>query len=272
MLNKCLSIVNPARRHADADGRAPRAVTSEGNLADVGSAGLARAGLAKGHRVAEVLVFDLYGTLVDPLAIAAVLTRLLGTDGSEASRLWRARQLEYSFRLTVMDSYRDFRQVTAAALDFALASAGLDLADAQRQQLLDRYDHLPPFADAASALPALAGAGFELAVLSNGTPGMIATSLASAGLDAWISHQLSADAVRAYKPAARVYQHAAQHLARPAGQLRLVSGNPFDIAGADAAGLSTAWVNRAAEPFDTIGAPPQITVPDLGQLLAVLPG
>jgi HAD superfamily hydrolase (TIGR01493 family) len=62
--------------------------------------------------VAEVLVFDLYGTLVDPLAIAADLTELLDTGGSEVSRLWRAKQLEYSFRLTVMDSYRDFRAVT----------------------------------------------------------------------------------------------------------------------------------------------------------------
>jgi 2-haloacid dehalogenase len=64
--------------------------------------------------VAEVLVFELYGTLVDPQAIAADLSELLGTDGGEVARLWRAKQLEYSFRLTVMESYRDFGEVTAA--------------------------------------------------------------------------------------------------------------------------------------------------------------
>lgn len=92
--------------------------------------------------MAEVLVFDLYGTLVDPQAIAADLSELLGTDGSEVARLWRAKQLEYSFRLTVMESYRDFGEVTAAALDFALASAAVSLTGAQRRHLAGRYDHL----------------------------------------------------------------------------------------------------------------------------------
>lgn len=49
----------------------------------------------KGYGVAEILLFDLYGTLVDPLAIAADLTEVLGADGSEVSRQWRAKQLEF---------------------------------------------------------------------------------------------------------------------------------------------------------------------------------
>jgi 2-haloacid dehalogenase len=200
----------------------------------------------KGHGVAEILVFDLYGTLVDPLAIAADLTEVLGADGSEVSRQWRPKQLEYSFRLTVMDSYLDFRAVTGAALEFALASAGISLTSAQRGHLVERYDHLPPLADAAPAQRALAQCGFELVVLSNGTPDMIAACLASSGLDACISQQLSADDVHAYKPSAGVYLYAAQRLGGPARQLRLVSGNAFDIVGAGAAGLRTAWVNRAA--------------------------
>lgn len=222
--------------------------------------------------MAEVLVFDLYGTLVDPQAIAADLSELLGTDGSEVARLWRAKQLEYSFRLTVMESYRDFGEVTAAALDFALASAAVSLTGAQRRHLAGRYDHLPPFADAKPSLRALASAGFELVVLSNGTPGMIAACMASGGLDAWISRQLSVDEVRAYKPSPRVYQYAAQRLGRAAGLLRLVSGNAFDIAGAGAAGLRTAWVNRAGVPFDTIGRPPEVIVSGLGQLPDALAG
>jgi 2-haloacid dehalogenase len=222
--------------------------------------------------LAEVLVFDLYGTLVDPLAIAVDLTEMLGAGASEVSGLWRAKQLEYSFRLTVMDSYRDFRAVTAAALEFALASAGLSLTSMQRQHLLDRYDQLPPFEDAAAALRSLAEYGFELAVLSNGTGSMIAACLASCGLDAWISRQLSVEEVRAYKPSPRVYQYAAERLGRAAGQLRLVSGNAFDIAGAGAAGLRTAWVNRAGIPFDTISRPPEVIVSDLGQLPDALAG
>ena len=80
------------------------------------------AGAAGGR---EVLAFDLYGTLVDPIAISSELSRLLGDrDGREVARLWRLKQLEYSFRLTAMGRYEDFRWVTSRALDFALASFG----------------------------------------------------------------------------------------------------------------------------------------------------
>ena len=80
-----------------------------------------RPAAAAGSR--EVLAFDLYGTLVDPIAISSELSRLLGDrDGLEVARLWRLKQLEYSFRLTAMGWYEDFRWVTSRALDFALAS------------------------------------------------------------------------------------------------------------------------------------------------------
>jgi FMN phosphatase YigB (HAD superfamily) len=61
----------------------------------------------------------------------------------------------------------------ARALDFALASMGARLPDGQAQRLTELYDHLRPFPDAVPALRALSGLGYELAVLSNGTPAMI---------------------------------------------------------------------------------------------------
>ena len=62
----------------------------------------------------EVLAFDLYGTLVDPIAVSSELDLVLGgSDGAEVARLWRLKQLEYSFRLTAMGHYEDFRRVTS---------------------------------------------------------------------------------------------------------------------------------------------------------------
>jgi 2-haloacid dehalogenase len=221
--------------------------------------------------VTEILVFDLYGTLVDPLALAPDLDAL-GIDGGEVAGLWRLKQLEYSFRLTVMGEYQDFRHVTSRALDFALASAGVNVPGDRLHQILGRYDQLPAFPDAEPALQSLADLGYELAVLSNGTPGMIRSCLASSHLDGYLSRQLSVDPVGAFKPAAAVYRHAAERLGRPAAQIRLVSANAFDSAGAAAAGMRTVWVNRSAALFDTIGQRPDITVPALDQLPEALAG
>jgi 2-haloacid dehalogenase len=97
----------------------------------------------------EVLAFDLYGTLVDPIAISGELDRVLGgSGGREVARLWRLKQLEYSFRLTAMGHYEDFRWVTSRALEFAFASTGVSLPGEQARQLTGLYDELPPFPDA----------------------------------------------------------------------------------------------------------------------------
>jgi 2-haloacid dehalogenase len=221
----------------------------------------------------EVLAFDLYGTLVDPIAISSELGRLAGeAGGAEAARLWRQKQLEYSFRLTAMGRYEDFGWVTARALDFALASIGARLPDGQAQRLVELYDDLRPFPDAVPALRALAGLGYELAVLSNGTPAMIGNCLGNSGLREFFGELISVDEVRAFKPSPMVYRHAAGRLSRPAGQIRLVTSNAFDCVGAGAAGMRTAWVNRSAVPFDTIGQPPDLTLPALDLLPAALVG
>ena len=116
------------------------------------------------------------------------------------------------------------------------------------------YDHLRPFPDAVPALRALAGLGYELAVLSNGTPAMIGNCLDNSGLGDFFGERISVDEVRVFKPSPVVYRHAAGRLSRPVGQVRLVTSNAFDSVGASAAGMRTAWVNRSAAPFDTIGA------------------
>jgi 2-haloacid dehalogenase len=219
----------------------------------------------------EVLAFDLYGTLVDPIAISGELGRVLGdAEGREAASLWRAKQLEYSFRLTAMGRYEDFHWVTARALDFALASLRVSLPTGQAERLVGLYDHLRPFPDAVPALRALADMGLELAVFSNGTPAMIGNCLDNSGLGKFFGQRISVDEVRALKPSPLAYQHAADRLSLPAGRIRLVTCNAFDSVGASAAGLRTAWVNRSAAPFDTIGGQPDITVSALDRLPAAL--
>jgi 2-haloacid dehalogenase len=221
----------------------------------------------------QVLAFDLYGTLVDPIAISTELGQVLGeAGGREAATLWRSKQLEYSFRLTAMGRYEDFGWVTSRALDFALASLGVRLPDGHAGRLVELYDHLQPFPDTVPALRALASLGYELAVLSNGTPAMIANCLGNSGLGEFFADRVSVDEVRVFKPSPAVYRHAAGRLSLPAGQLRLVTSNAFDCVGASAAGMRTAWVNRSGAPFDTIGQPPDLTVPALDRLAAALAG
>ncbi|MHA6621096.1 haloacid dehalogenase type II [Pseudonocardia sp. DLS-67] len=219
----------------------------------------------------EALVFDLYGTLVDPLAISAELEAAMSrADAQRVARVWRRTQLEYTFRLTVMGRYEDFAWVTERSLEFALRECGCELGPRDRVTVLSRYDVPEPFPDAVPALEALAGRGHRMAVLSNGSRSMLRDCLAASGLREHVPVVISVDAVRAYKPHPAVYRLAAETLGHPIDGIRLVSSNPFDIVGASEAGMRTAWANRAARPFDTLGTEPDITVTSLAELPALL--
>jgi 2-haloacid dehalogenase len=219
----------------------------------------------------EALAFDMYGTLVDPIRIWQQLEVYVGNSAQRAAEIWRMKQLEYTFRLTAMQQYADFEYVTGKALDYAVAAVGHDLDAAKRRMLLAQYDQLEQFPDVHEGLRQLAAAGHTLVVLSNGTPRMLQAGAGSAGLGDVFEALISVDEIGIYKPAPAVYQHAAERLGRPIGEVRLVSANPFDVVGAAAAGMQVAWLDRSRGLFDTLGQPPAMVVssiPELAERLA----
>ena len=104
------------------------------------------------------------------------------------------------------DRYADFFSVTAEALQFACERLRLPLTGDGHRRLLEQYGRLTPFADVGAALERLRALELPLAVLSNGSPGMLASMLAAAGMSGLFSHVLSADQVRKYKTAPQLYQ------------------------------------------------------------------
>lgn len=221
----------------------------------------------------EALAFDVYGTLVDPLGIETELRRLVPGEAAGISRAWRQKQLEYTFRLTAMDRYEDFELVTRKALEYALAaagSAGRELGARERDSLMARYDDLERFPDAVPGLERLREAGHAMAVFSNGSPRMLDALMEATGLGEHFREVISVDEVGAYKPSPKVYQHAASRLQRPIGEVRLVSSNPFDVIGAETAGMRAAWIDRSGGLFDTLGDPPDVVVGTLTELADAL--
>jgi 2-haloacid dehalogenase len=222
------------------------------------------------HAMTEVLAFDMYGTLVDPIRITRALHQVAPDDADRLAGLWRSTQLEYTFRLTAMGVYEDFERVTRKALDQALALVGRELGRAEKDLLMGRYNHLERFADVETGLDRLRQAGHTMVVFSNGSPRMLEPLMAAAGLDRWFDGFLSVDPVQAFKPSPRTYRYVAERLDRPIGEIRLVSSNPFDVIGAREAGMEAAWVNRSDGPFDTLRPPPQLVVGSLIELADAL--
>jgi 2-haloacid dehalogenase len=220
--------------------------------------------------VTEALAFDMYGTLVDPIRIWKQLEHYIPGDAQRIAEIWRQKQLEFTFRLTAMERYEDFEQVTRKALDYALAIAGHSLETQQKNSLMAQYNDLERFADVESGLQRLQDSGYTMVVFSNGSPAMLAGIMNAAHLHPYFKGFVSVDEVKVYKPSPIVYRHVASSLGRKIEEVRLVSSNPFDVIGAESAGMQAAWANRSGGLFDTLAPMPQMVVTSLVELANLL--
>lgn len=220
--------------------------------------------------VAESLAFDMYGTLVDPIRIWKQLEYYIPGDAQRIAEIWRQKQLEFTFRLTAMERYEDFEQVTRKALDYALATTGHSLETQQKNSLMAQYNDLERFADVEPGLQRLQDAGYTMMVFSNGSPTMLTGIMYAANLNPYFRGFVSVDEVKVYKPSPIVYRHVANSLGRSIDEVRLISSNPFDVIGAEAAGMQAAWVNRSGGLFDTLAPRPQMVVKSITELADVL--
>lgn len=211
-------------------------------------------------------VFDAYGTLFDVHAAVRRHADAVGPDGQLLSEIWRAKQLEYSWVRTLMGAYADFWQLTEQALDFALRK--VPSADpALRATLLDAYRQLDCYPEVPSVLKALKAAGAKLAILSNGSPGMLDAAVKSAALDQVFDEVFSVDTVGRFKTDPATYDMITTGWRLYPGAVSFQSSNRWDIAGAGKFGFRTVWINRSGQPEEYSEFPPGLILPSLDGLL-----
>jgi 2-haloacid dehalogenase len=214
-------------------------------------------------------VFDAYGTLFDVASAARRCTDLLGGDADRLAALWRDKQLQYTWLRAAQDRHADFRRVTGDGLDFALETLGIRDAGL-RERLMDSYLTLDPYPEVPGVLRRLRQAGMRTALLSNGSPDMLAAAVAGAGLDGLFDAVLSVEEVGVYKPHRKVYALAVERLGVPAEQIAFQSANGWDAHAASAFGMRVVWCNRTGQPPERLPGAPDRVVTSLAELPALL--
>ncbi len=216
----------------------------------------------------QAIVFDAYGTLFDVHSVIAQCESIFPGKGSDLSRLWRSKQLEYTWLRTLMQRYESFDAITASALRFACEALGLAWTQSTQDALLDEYLRLRPYPEACGALAGLSG--HRRAILSNGSPAMLDALVASNGMAQYFDAVLSVDPLRVYKPDPRVYQSAVDRLGVAPAQIAFVSSNFWDVSGASHFGFRTFWINRGSAGPDYLGARPAAILHSLEELRTLL--
>ena len=170
----------------------------------------------------EAFVFDAYGTLFDVHSVMRRCESFYPGKHVELSRLWRAKQLEYTWQRSLMQRYVPFSTVTREALAYACA--------------------------------ALAQLGKKQAILSNGSPDMLFPLVEHSGLK--LDAVISVDELKIFKPAPQVYELAVTKLNTEKSRIAFVSSNCWDALGAKSYGFNVYWINRTGAPIDRLGFQP----------------
>ncbi len=216
---------------------------------------------------APTLLFDVYGTLVDPARMAEHVQSDVGDRASAFATAWREKQVEYAFRRGLMQLYEPFSVCTSEAFDHTALTFHHVFTAERRRDLLDRYKTLPAFAEVETALRALGEAGHRLFAFSNGTAADVTAVLQNAAILSLMEGVVSVDDLRTFKPAPAVYAHARRAIGAWAEPCWLISSNAWDVIGARAAGLDAAWVKRSAgQVYDPWGIEPILCVASLSEL------
>jgi len=214
----------------------------------------------------KALIFDAYGTLFDVHSAVARHAAHVGPEAARLSEIWRAKQLEYSWVLSLAGRYKSFWTLTEEALDYAFARCPT-ADDSVRPLLLQAYRSLDPYPDVRDTLKGLRAKGLRTAILSNGDPAMLAAAVSSADLAGDLDAVLSVEAAKTFKTSPDTYQLALEELSLNEDEIVFVSSNRWDIAGAAAFGFTTIWVNRRGLPDEYADLPPHAVIDTLHGLM-----
>jgi 2-haloacid dehalogenase len=209
----------------------------------------------------HVLVFDVNETLLDLRALAAPFENVFG-DGAIFSQ-WFAQVIQSALLTVVTGPYQDFAQVGRSALDMLAERRGLVLDDEQRNLILGTMRTLPPHPDVIPALEILKDAGFRMAALTNSPPKLAEAQLMHAELTPFMERIMSVDAVQSLKPAAKVYEYAAEQLGIKPAKMRLIAAHSWDVAGAMRAGCAAGFVARPGMVLEPLFPAPDIIAADM---------
>jgi len=220
--------------------------------------------------MAITLAFDVYGTLIDTHGVVVMLGKHVGAKAAEFSRLWREKQLEYSFRRGLMQNYQNFALCTSNALDYTAAYFKASLSQDDKQQLLDAYKVLPAFDDVKEGLEQARKSGFRMFAFSNGSAEAVQALLINAGIREYFIDVVSVDEMKSFKPNPGVYCHFLRRAGASGADAWLISSNSFDVIGAISAGMRAAWVKRSPDAlFDPWGIEPTLTLTSLLELTQI---
>ena len=216
-----------------------------------------------------VVVFDVNETLSN---MSPMADRFVDVGApAHLAATWFATLLRDGFALTAAGSMAPFAQLGAGVLRASLRGRPLNRpVDEAIAHIMGGFGDLDVHPDVRDGLPSLAALGTRLVTLSNGARVVAERLFARAGVSDQFERLLSVEDAGVWKPAPGAYAYAAAECGAAPAEMMLVAVHPWDIDGADRAGLRTAWINRNGATYPDYFRAPTLEATSLGHLAQLL--
>ncbi len=211
-------------------------------------------------QIPSVILFDVNETLMNMNLVKKEVNKIFGKRGFE---IWFSTLLHYSLVDNATITYHDFSQLANATLHMSAETLNKKITGKQAEKALSKIKELKAHPDVKKGLKLLKAQGFRLATLTNSPNETQAAQLKSAGLKDMFELTLSVDEIKKYKPATETYHWAATQLGVHPNNMIMVAAHGWDIAGAQKAGLQTAFIKRKGKALYALANEPDYLGKDL---------
>ena len=216
----------------------------------------------------RLLVLDVNETLfgLDPVASAFAAA---GLDPAHLE-LWFARVLRDGFAVALAGGFAAFPDLAAHHVRLLAHQRGLPATDEMVDTVLAGFGEVGPHDDVAPGLRRARDAGLTTVALTNGTVEVVRPFLDRAGLADLVDRVVDVRTAGRWKPAPAPYLEVTTHAGVHPDEAALVAVHPWDVAGAMAAGLRGAHVDRDGAPWPDVLPAPTVRGPGLDAVVAAL--
>jgi len=213
-------------------------------------------------------VFDAYGTLFDINSAAEKCKEKLGSKWEGFANAWRTTQLEYTWLRSLMKKHKDFWEITEDSLDHTMET--FKIKKEMKNELLDLYKKLNLYSEVKECLEGLKNKKIKIAILSNGTPGLLKELVESNNIQNYFDDIFSIETVGIYKPDSKVYEMPIKKYNCKPKNICFLSSNTWDVSGGGIFGYNAVWVNRLNKVFDKLSYRPKFIINNLKELLKII--
>ena len=216
----------------------------------------------------KAIIFDAYGTLFDVNSAAKMCKNKIGNKWESFANYWRTTQLEYTWLRSLMGKHKDFWQITEDSLEKSMKA--FQIESKMKNELLELYKILSPYPEVKETLEKIREKKYKLAILSNGTPGLLNELVKSNNLQNLFDDIFSVEEVGIFKPSSKVYDIPIKKYKIQKQEVAFLSANTWDVSGGGNYGYNSIWVNRNNNIFDKLDFVPNKEIKKLNELLELV--